>query len=80
MSEVLVKCQQQDIFKIRDGIPGHGNQKALLRFKRHSHGNGERVLLGCGCDFPVTWLPTGEQTAVLQDVRQAVPRYRNDRK
>lgn len=74
-----VECQQ-NIFKIRDGIPGHGPQEALLRFKRCSHSNGERILLGCGCDIPITWLTKKEQTTVLQGVRQAVPRYRNDRK
>ncbi len=29
----MVKCQQQDIHKIRDGIPGHGPQEVLCRFQ-----------------------------------------------
>ena len=55
----LVKCQQQNIFKLRDGIPGHGPQEV-----RHvAHG---RVYLACGCSIPLTWLPRVEREAVLQ--------------
>ncbi len=47
---MIVKCQQQCIFKIRDGVPGHGPQKMIYRSRR----NGDRVHLECGCSLPLT--------------------------
>lgn len=56
---MIVKCQQQNILKIRDGIPGHGPQKVLRRFK--SWNSQERVALACGCSIPIAWLPKIER-------------------
>lgn len=70
---VIVKCQQQNIHKIRDGIPGHGPQRVLGRYKGISS---ERVQLECGCSLPVLWLPTHEREVVLRDVPPARQRKR----
>ncbi len=58
----IVTCQQKCIFKIKDGIPGHGPQKVLRKYRHHS--GREYVQLKCGCTLPVTWLPTLEQKIV----------------
>ena len=59
---MIVKCQQQNIFKIRDKIPGHGFQEVLFRY--YSDGN-EYIQLACGCTIPISWLLEKEQQAVL---------------
>jgi hypothetical protein len=60
---MVVKCQQQCIFKIRDKIPGHGPQKVQRKFRHHS--GREYVRLACGCTLPVTWLPTSERVGLI---------------
>jgi hypothetical protein len=60
---MIIKCQQQCIMKIRDGVPGHGPQEVLGRYKRST--SGERVALACGCSLPTSWLPKTERNAVL---------------
>lgn len=55
---MIVNCQQKDIFKIKDGIPGHGPQITLFRFLS------DRVQLACGCSLPISWLPTAERDVV----------------
>lgn len=50
-----VVCQQQDILKIRDGIPGHGIQKVRHVCRKKD------VYLACGCHLPFSWLPKKEQ-------------------
>jgi hypothetical protein len=54
-----IGCQQQDIFKIRDGVPGHGPQKVTAIDRG-------RVILECGCSLPISWLASWEQSAVLE--------------
>ena len=61
---MIVKCQQQCILKIRDGVPGHGPQEVLRRYK--GQGDKDRVALACGCSLPVSWLPKTERDAVLE--------------
>jgi len=56
----MIDCQQQNIFKIRDKIPGHGPQKVLCRY-HHLHNGIELVLLACGCSIPISWLLLKEQ-------------------
>ena len=63
----MINCQQRDILKIRDRIPGHGLQETRVRY-RPLHGGSEYVLLACGCALPIPWLPRKEQQAVLQSV------------
>ena len=53
----IVECQQQCIFKIRDGIPGHGPQKVL-------HVHDSYAYLACGCSIPISWLLGSEQEAI----------------
>lgn len=67
-----VECQQQNIFKIRDGIPGHGPQRVVARF----HPTNERVQLECGCSLPLSWLPNLERDDVLQNVKPPVQWHR----
>jgi len=55
---MLIKCQQTDIFKIRDGIPKHGLQKAKFWYRSRSV---EHVRLACGCELPTSWLPVNER-------------------
>lgn len=64
---MLVRCQQQDIFKIRDRIPGHGLQRPTLRYQGP---NSELVRLDCGCSIPVSWLTLIEQMYVRENVRR----------
>lgn len=64
---MVVDCQQQNILKIRDRIPGHGPQIAKCRY-HPLHNGSECVLLACGCVLPVPWLPERERQAVLQNV------------
>ena len=45
-----IRCQQQNIFKIRDGIAGHGRQEVVSVCRG-------RVRLACGCSLPLNWLP-----------------------
>ncbi len=68
---MTVGCQQKDIFKIRDGIPGHGPQKAMFRFYSP---HGEHVKLECGCHLPVSWLKLVEQEVVLRDLSPPKPK------
>jgi hypothetical protein len=56
---MIVKCQQQCIFKIRDGIPGHGPQKVLGQYR--SVWGSMCVALACGCSIPIMWLPKVER-------------------
>lgn len=56
---MFIKCQQQDILKIRDRIPGHGRQVVLYRLQHYS--GSERVQLVCGCSLPMSWLPEIER-------------------
>jgi len=70
---MIVECQQQDTFKIRDKIPGHGPQKVC----RRSLGVGsERVLLECGCSLPLTWLTGAEREGVLREIPKPIQRWR----
>ena len=57
VAPLYVNCQQQDIFKIRDGIRGHGPQRVTALRK----GNAQ---LSCGCSLPVSWMPEWEQVAL----------------
>ena len=57
---MIIECQQQDIFKIRDKIPGHGPQKVKRRYRPIWQGS-EHVFLACGCSLPIPWLPLKEQ-------------------
>ena len=66
-----IKCQRTNE-EIRDGVPGHGHQEVTCRF-----GKPERVLLTCGCHLPLTWLPTLERLAVLENVPPPKPRQRS---
>lgn len=66
---MLVKCQQQDIFKIRGGIPGHGLQRPTLRYQGPCS---ELVRLECGCSIPVRWLTLVEQMYVRENVQGRV--------
>lgn len=68
---MIVKCQQQCIFKIRDGVPGHGPQRVVRRLRYH--GNSERVQLECGCTLPISWLKGFEQEGVLRELQ--TPEY-----
>ncbi len=62
-SNLKIECQQQNIMKIRDGIPGHGQQE--VRRKHHPIFSGSiRVLLACGCSLPIPWLSGVEQQTV----------------
>ena len=67
----IINCQQQDIFKIRDGIPGHGPQEVVNVCRG-------RVRLACGCSLPLTWLPRVEREAALSEDR-GQPCRRNPR-
>lgn len=62
-----IKCQRTNE-EIRDGLPGHGRQEVTCRF-----GRPERVMLACGCHLPLTWLPTLERLAVLENVPAPKP-------
>lgn len=53
-----IPCQQQDSFKIRDGVPGHGLQNVQGQTR---HGDKRWVDLACGCALPVSYLPTHER-------------------
>lgn len=63
----IINCQQQDILKIKDGIPSHGPQIAKFRY-RPLHSGFEYVRLACGCALPISWLPLRERQDVLQNV------------
>jgi len=56
---MIIECQQQNILKIGNKIPGHGPQEVRYRWRPFSFS--ERVLLGCGCSIPIPWLPLKEQ-------------------
>lgn len=60
---MTIKCQQQDIHKIRDGIPGHGRQE-IVEVVRPGEYEPAYVHLRCGCSIPLAWLPRVEQTLV----------------
>ncbi len=68
---MTIDCQQQCIFKIRDGVPGHGPQKVIRRLRQY--GSSERVQLECGCTLPVSWLKGAEQEGVLRELPE--PKY-----
>ena len=51
----MITCQKN----VFSGIPSHGKQKPLRLIKRYGT-PGDRVHLACGCDFPVSWVPTTE--------------------
>jgi hypothetical protein len=71
LAPCYVECQQQDIFKIRDGMPGHGPQKVTGFFVG-------RVILACGCTLPVSWLASWEQSAVLEFQKRGMERRNHD--
>lgn len=59
-----VICQQQDIYKIRDGVRGHGRQRVMavtLSDVRRCR----RAVLACGCKILVDWLPLREQPSAV---------------
>ena len=58
----MIVCQQRDIFKIRDKIPGHGPQPVVCKF---IHNGFEYVRLKCKCSIPVSWLPRKEKPEAL---------------
>jgi hypothetical protein len=66
-----IKCQRTSE-EIRDGVPGHGHQEVMFRF-----GRPERVMLACGCHLPLTWLPTLERLAALENVPPPKPRQQS---
>lgn len=45
----------------------HGEQDVLRRLLRYGSPPSERVQLACGCDFPISWLPTHEREPVLRE-------------
>ncbi len=67
---MLVNCQQKDVLKIRDGIPGHGLQEA------YGQRDG-RVYLSCLCAFPLGWLPKVERERVKVEVPVFKPKFRS---
>lgn len=61
MKSVTVTCQQQDIYKIRDGVPGHGPQIVQsLMFHDRPKPSRPYVHLACGCFLPVSYMPRCE--------------------
>lgn len=64
---MIVKCQQQNILKIRDGIPGHGPQK--VGFLYQTWDGRTYVSLNCGCFLPIAWLSTTKQREVKAGCR-----------
>ena len=62
-----INCQQQDIFKIRDGIKEHGLQEVTGEdnYKYRS------IHLACGCNISFSYLPTSEQKAINESNRIA---------
>ncbi len=62
----MVTCQQQNIFKIRDRISGHGPQPVLFYY-RPLYSGPKHVKLACGCSLPVPWLPKKEQRLLRRD-------------
>jgi len=54
-----IKCQQHNILKIKDKIPGHGTQEARLLARYPG-----RVFLACGCNLPISWLPKHERERI----------------
>ncbi len=60
----FVTCQEQDIFKIRDGVRGHGSQR-VLGVTLGDVGHDRRAILECGCKIPVDWLALREQSSVV---------------
>lgn len=67
---MIVECQQRNIFKIRDKIPGHGPREVICRYQPLYNGS-EHVLLACGCSIPIPWLPLTEQQAVHRSLKPA---------
>ncbi len=45
----------------------HGKQDVLQRLLRYGYPPNEQVQLACGCDFPISWLPTHEREPVLRE-------------
>jgi hypothetical protein len=71
---MIVKCQQKDIFKIRDKIPGHGPQEVSHRFLGVY---GEYVYLECGCYHHISHLTNLEREGVLREVPKPIQRTRS---
>ncbi len=67
----MVICQQRNIFKIRDKIPGHGPQKILCRY-HHLYNGPELVLLACGCAISRSRLTLKEQNTLQNTLREYV--------
>jgi len=70
---MIVECQQQDILKIRDKIPGHGPREAVCLYRPFGDGRVD-VLLECFCSVPIRWFPLKEQHAILRNVRKLTGR------
>lgn len=59
-----IKCQQQDSYKIRDGIPGHGMQDVVDIDEAFGK---KYILLGCGCSLPLSYLPGRERESLTAE-------------
>ena len=64
LAPLYIKCQQQDIHKIQDGIAGHGPRR-VHRFTVDNF-SGMSVILSCGCCLPISWMPIWESEACLK--------------
>ena len=56
-----IACQQKDIFKIRDKVPGHGLQE-VIKVDNYIY---KKVILKCGCYVPFSYLPKKEQEMIM---------------
>ena len=63
----MIECQQQDIFKIRDHIPGHGLQAIEFTYRPLFSGS-RYIKLACGCSIPILRLPKKEQDQVMKEI------------
>lgn len=55
---LYINCQQQDIFKIRDKVPGCGPRRVVMFGE-----DGGEVLLECGHSLSLSYMPIWESTA-----------------
>ncbi len=71
---MIIECQQKDIFKIRDKIPGHGPQEVRSRYLGVY---GEYVCLECGCSHRIDHLTNVEREGVLREIPKPIQRTRS---
>lgn len=58
----MIICQQQDIHKIFNRIPGHGLQE-IVNIDNYQY---KSIKLSCGCNLPYSYLSDKEKEVVKQ--------------